>query len=360
MTFVLSNGDQTLSPDSSSSPFNCLLSQNAFLNNTFQTAYVRSVTFDGLPANWTMATDEDGNPLIQVLTANPLMPHENATLSIIYEISLSSHEFNLSGVENISQIPKGLVAQYPLTGSWNLSKMGNASAVVDTAYAIKGNDENTLAVVYDILGWFESNMVYAYNLTLPQDVWTTFSTHSGDCDDQANLFILFCRVLGIPAYLSIGAIYSPGTDVESDGNLHFNLTNTAWHGWAMVYLPTQTGGEWVPVDLTYFSGGEFNNGHIVSSELSQHITGSALALGYTAVSYSVATMDYVGQSVSETNLVQSSDVNWFEYHVMTSVAAPNESTPVSQNLIIIILLIALAIATLAIMTFRFLRQRSYG
>ncbi len=327
MTFTVVNGQNTMQPYDSSSPYYYVLNQNIFRNSTLQTVILDSVTLDGASVGWQTSSDNDGNPMIKILTDKPLKPNSNATVGLSFKIYLSNTTYDLSDIGNISEIPGDLMREYPLTGIWNLSRMGNSSEVVATAMAIKGEEENALQVILRMLRWFEDNMFYISNLTDPQEVWHTFTTHSGDCDDQANLFVLYCRILGIPAYTSLGPMYLPGTDLQSDHNLRFNLTNVAWHGWAMVFLPTKNGGQWFPVDLTFFYGATLQSGHLRSGNVINHINGSAFAL-WDAVEYvQVNSSDYVRDTVDQKRNIIDSDAMWVENHVMVLVEGDYNPPP---------------------------------
>jgi transglutaminase-like putative cysteine protease len=325
ITITVVNGQNTMAPDTFSTSYYYLLNQNIFKNSTLQTVILKSVRFDGASVGWQTSSDDDGNTMIKILTDEPLEPRKNATLELSFRIYLRNATYDLSDIGNISEIPHDMVSPYPLTGIWNLSKMANPSEVVATATSIKGDEENALQVVLRMLRWFEDNMVYASNLTDPQDVWQIFATRSGDCDDQANLFVLFCRINSIPAYTSLGPVYLPGVDLQTDHNLRFNLTNVAWHGWAMVFLPTNSGGQWFPVDLTFFYGATFQSGHLRSDNIINHINGSAFAF-WNAVEYaSVNSTDYVRDTVSQRRNIINSDAMWIENHVM--VPAEGEYPP---------------------------------
>lgn len=350
LNMTLTNGNQTLSPDLPSSPYNFLLDQTIFLNDTTQTAILESVTLDGLPVHYTLTNDTDGNPVIDIPEAMPLGPGENSTLELSFDIYLSRANIDLSGIGNLSDIPSDLAQQYPLTGSWNLTGTDDAQEIYATAMSLKGQDNNVLSIVYNILGWFENNMVYNSSAPYPKSVSETFATRTGDCDDQANLFIAYCRILGIPAYLSVGPIYLPGNDLEDDGNLHFNLTNVGWHAWAMVYLPKSGGGgEWVPVDLTFFGVAPDSEGHIKSQNPSQHITGSALAAYDTVVLSNFNATDYVGDSVYQWDVLVGSNITWTESHIMlplvqTGVSASPELIMLGLTLIVLALVALFAVA----------------
>ena len=327
ITFTVVNGQNTMQPYDSSSPYYYVLNQNIFRNSTLQTVILDSITLDGASVGWQTMSDNDGNPMIRLLTDKPLEPNRNATVGLSFKIYLRNATYDLSSSGNISEIPGDLVDEYPLAGIWNLSRMGNSSEVVATAMAIKGEEENALQVILRMLRWFEDNMFYVSNLTNPQEVWQTFTTRSGDCDDQANLFVLYCRILGIPAYTSLGPMYLPGVDLQSDHNLRFNLTNVAWHGWAMVLLPTTNGSQWFPVDLTFFYGATLQSGHLKSSNVINHINGSALAL-WDAVEYVwVNSSDYVRDTVDQKSNIIDSDVMWIENHEMVLVEGDYNPPP---------------------------------
>jgi hypothetical protein len=94
----------------------------------------------------------------------------------------------------------------------------------------------------------------------------------GDCDDQAILLISLCRIIGIPAYLQIGSIYSPEVDNETSTGWNGHVENIqnriGWHGWAMVYIPPW---EWLPVDLTYSSRGNLLDAMETAAVTSQDV-----------------------------------------------------------------------------------------
>jgi hypothetical protein len=360
VTITVANGHNTMMPDNSSSPYYYLLNQNIFKNGTLQTVILKSVTLDGAFVEWQPSSDDDGNPMIKILTDKPLEPEENATVELSFQIYLRNATYDLSDIGNISEIPRDMVREYPLAGIWNLSRMANSSEVMATVMSIKGEEENALQVILRMLRWFEDNMVYVSNLTNPQSVWQTFATRSGDCDDQANLFVLFCRILGIPAYTSLGPVYLPGVDMQTDHNLRFNLTNVAWHGWAMVFLPTKNGGQWYPVDLTFFHSATFQNGHLRSDNIINHINGSAFALWNSAEYMSVNSSDYVEDTVSQRSNIINSDAFWIENHIMVPAEGGYNPPPTvydSTSLYLILLALATLLAMM-VRTFVSRRPRS--
>lgn len=353
LDLTLVNMGDTLLPDFHATPYYCLLNQNIFPNTTYQTVILKEVLFDGLPAKFTISEDLDGNPWISIQTNRSIGRGENATVSITFLIEVKDRAFDLSDISNISEIPRELSDKYSLVGLWNLSNL-QIEELSSVARSIKGDEENALLIVLKILKWFEENVSYNPNLKVPQDIWTTFLTRSGDCDDQANLFVMFCRILGIPAYTSLGPIYLPGTQqFEEDNNMVFNLTNLAWHGWAMVYLPTKTGGGWYPVDLTFFRGAYYQNSHIKSQNLLDHINGSAFSRWVTLQYQSINHIDYVKETVDTRNAIISSNTRWIESHSMIPVIG--SAQPIMPIGDLYLLLFVFAIVTIL---YLFHRSRS--
>lgn len=358
INITLVNLGEELSPEIPGTPYYYLLNQNIFPNTTYQTVFLKDVLLDGKPAQFERFEDEDGNPYIKVHSNRSLGEYQSAELIMNFVFQTEKKSFDLSEIGNISQIPRELSEEYSLKGVFDLSNFPNPDEILSTAISLKGDNENVLQIISNILMWFEENMRYNSELVAPQDLWTTYSTRSGDCDDQANLFVLFCRAIGIPAYTVLGPIYMPGTDnIEKDNNMIFNLTNVAWHGWVMVYMPTKDGGAWYPVDLTFFKDAYFEDGHIKSRNIIDHITGSAFSQWDTFEYLSVSSMDYVAETVEARAEILSSNVTWYEHHLMLpihgAVTIPQQTMFDPSYIIITLVFITLIII---ILTHRKLRS----
>ena len=225
-----------------------------FMNNTWQTVYL---TKSSWPIERT-ETDEDGNPIaILQLPESKIEPGENVTYTVTYNVESKPRSTpNLTEQEsgNLTEIPDGLIEEYCTEGdAWLISDR----TLQETAYTIADNETNVLSVVKKSIAWIWDNIDYV-SYEVPRYPNETLSGGKGDCDDQAILLITFCRICGIPSYLQIGCIYEFGYTAQQsswNGTVTSVLKRIAWHGWAMVYVPPW---EWLPVDLTYVTGGQSN------------------------------------------------------------------------------------------------------
>uniref|UniRef100_A0A7C3EVX9 Transglutaminase domain-containing protein n=1 Tax=Candidatus Methanomethylicus mesodigestus TaxID=1867258 RepID=A0A7C3EVX9_9CREN len=347
MSVTIANGQQYMDPSNDSSPYYYMLNQNTFKNNSFQTVLVESVKLNGQETSWGLVADADGNPMVSVKSSGALAPHENVSLEIHFKITIQKIEMKLYGPKTISDIPEGLRAAYGMSGVWSPTTINNSAAIISLAESFKDSSGDVVATLFRMLQWFEDNMKYGSDISEPQDIGQTFSTLRGDCDDQANLFVFMCRSLGIPAYTSIGPIFRAGHDMETEGNLVFNLTNVGWHGWAMVYVPLEGGGTWIPVDLTYFNHATLRDNRITSTNLWDHINGSALAFKDTVVYLDIISYDYVSDSRTMKQNILGSDCQWIEEHLMVPASTSFNighagGTALLLALVIMIALIALS------------------
>jgi transglutaminase-like putative cysteine protease len=221
-----------------------------FMNNSRQTVYLLNVSYpvDGV------RFDADGNPVaVLSLPKQVILNGENLTLQIAYRIVIKPHSLSPVSVNRsgtLDEISQELRMRYCVAdGPWQTS----IEELRETAFRIAGNETNVLSLVKRFIQWIKHN-VYYESQGIPQYPIETLSVKAGDCDDQANLLIAFCRIVGIPAYLQIGFIYLPWRDsmiTYWDGHMILRLTRIGWHGWAVIYVPPWG---WIPVDLTYASG----------------------------------------------------------------------------------------------------------
>ncbi|MCS7097894.1 MAG: transglutaminase-like domain-containing protein [Candidatus Methanomethyliaceae archaeon] len=344
ITVKIVNNEEIMLPNSP--PYEFLLNQNIFPNSTYQQSYLNEVTINGIPAHFETHMDVDGNPYIKILTDLPLKKGEFITVSMIFTIQMKGRNFDFSNIGKISEIPREISERYPLIGAWEIEE-SKREEIINLLNSIVGDEDNALLIILKILKWFEDNMKYSFGLFAPQDLWYTYSTRSGDCDDLANLFVLFCRCLHIPAYTVIGAIYMPGvSSSEQYENMIFNLNNVAWHGWAMVYLPTRYGECWYPVDLTFFRGAYFEDLHIKSLNPIDHIIYSGFAIYPTFEYLSIKTQNYIVEASNVREIIKNSNISWIEYHHMKPLYNTSNIYISIHDFIVIALFIILALLIL--------------
>ncbi|UCC28363.1 MAG: transglutaminase domain-containing protein, partial [Candidatus Bathyarchaeota archaeon] len=115
---------------------------------------------------------------------------------------------------------------------------------------------------------------------------------------QAILLITLCRIVGIPAFLQIGAIQTHQLLNPSYWDSHLEVVQKwiGWHGWAMVYIPPW---KWLPVDLTYVFGG-------LDNPLNA-ITNAAVTSQITIQYMNISQTDYVASSRNEREFLTSNN-----------------------------------------------------
>jgi transglutaminase-like putative cysteine protease len=255
-----------------------------FLNNSWQTVYLLNVSY---PITETKP-DSDGNPTaFMQFPESGLEPNGNLTYNVFYRVVFKPRALqqifeNRSG--SLQEIPEDLKTTFcQSTGLWQ----SDNPLIRDLAFTIAKNETKVLSIVSDFVQWITQNIEYE-SLDVPRYPIETLMGREGDCDDQANLIIGLCRAVGIPAYLQIGCIYTPGENSTRhywDNLLTSTLINIGWHGWAVVYVPPWG---WLPVDLTYSKGNK--------SDPLSHITSSAILTSPTVQYSNVTFSNYVLES----------------------------------------------------------------
>jgi len=275
-----------------------------FMNNSWQTVYLLNASY---PID-DIQIDADGNPIASLSFPTSTIPSgENLTLQVAYKIvlkprSLPAISVNQSGV--LDEIPEELKKRYCRdNGPWQMSR----EEIRKLAYEIAGNETNVLLLLKKFILWIKKNLEYE-SQDLPRYPIETLSVKAGDCDDQANLLVAFCRTIGIPAYLQIGCVYLPQRDSES---AHWNdhwmlkLTRIGWHGWAMVYVPPWG---WVPVDLTFASG--------ILADPINAIRNAAIIVRAVAQYANITETDYVASSRIYREFLLSNGFKIYEHDVL--------------------------------------------
>lgn len=256
-----------------------------FMNNSWQTVFLRMVSH---PIRG-FIHDSDGNKIVILnVTRESLKPSEKISLNATYwliskERRLPSISEDKSGTLN--DIPKDLKEEYcKPTRLWGI----NTSLLEEKAQEIRGGEIRVLSIVREFVRWIASNIKYSSS-EVPRYPHETFTTFTGDCDDQANLLIAFCRTVGIPAYLQVGCVYIERYNQSRmywSGHLLIRQIRVGWHGWAMVYIPPWG---WLPVDLTYVEGD-------LRREPLNAILFSAIVRHYVFQYMNITSTDYIAES----------------------------------------------------------------
>jgi len=275
-----------------------------FMNDTWQTVYLLNASY---PVE-EIQTDTDGNPVASIsFPTSKILHGENFTYQIAYRIILKPRSLppiseNQSGTLN--EINGELKEKYcRAKGPWQVEQ----EELRDLAFKIASNETNVLVLLKKFILWIKSNIDYE-SQDLPKYPIETIKAKAGDCDDQANLLITFCRIIGIPAYLQIGCIYLPQREAENiywEGHWMLRLTRIGWHGWAVVYVPPWG---WVPVDLTYVPG--------IFSDPLNAIKEAAIITHATVQYANVTETDYIASSRSYREFLLSNGFKIYEHDAM--------------------------------------------
>ncbi|MEM2111827.1 MAG: transglutaminase-like domain-containing protein [Candidatus Bathyarchaeia archaeon] len=286
-----------------------------FMNNSWQTVYLANSSF---PIEKT-EEDNDGNSVAYLsLPKAKISPGENLSYQVVYKVVLkprSTPEISENISETLDSISEGLKNQYcAMEGPWQV----NNSMLRELAYEIVGDETNVLTIVKEIILWIDEN-VDDRTLEIPRYPNETYHEKAGDCDDQANLLITLCRIIGIPAYLQLGCIYLPNYNENSilwNNHLFINLTWIGWHGWAIVYIPPWG---WLPVDLTFVEGN-------LSEEPLNAIKTSAIMSHPTVQYANVIRTDYVAESRIFRSFLRIHEFYLYEHDVMKQEEKLNEKS----------------------------------
>ncbi len=272
-----------------------------FMNNSWQTVYLVNST----PSINDVKTDADGNRIATLQFSKLwLNPGENISYAATYQVVSKPRklgDINETASKGLNEFPPFLKEKYlGANGSWLVNARARAE-LESLAYSIAGNETKVLTIVKKLVNWIATNITYKTHEG-PLYPNETLLEREGDCDDQAILLITMCRILGIPAFLQIGAIYTPYLQQENRSYWTNHLTviykRIGWHGWAMVYIPPWG---WLPVDLTYVFGGGLKD------NLSNAITNAAVTSQTTIQYMNISQTDYVNSSRKARNFLINND-----------------------------------------------------
>ncbi len=217
-----------------------------FTNNSWQTVYLQSCNW---PYNKTV--DQEGNPII-ILDVPLIPPARCVTISVnlcIIEKEREAPRVTLYSSGDLDDIPEELKEEYCKSGGiWLFDDdLKNLAYQIWNAENYTGN---VLNIVASLANWIGENTQYhSFELGLyPNE---TLHLGKGDCDDQSNLLIALCRILGIPAFLQLGCLQVlelPERETFWDGHLMVYYNLVGFHAWAMIYIPPWG---WLPFDMTW-------------------------------------------------------------------------------------------------------------
>lgn len=257
-----------------------------FMNNSWQTVYLVNST----PSIKTIENDTDGNQ-VAVLQFSEMLLYSGQNISFAVTYRVVSKPRTLDNItettsETLDKIPTPLKEKYlRAEGPWLI----NNTEIQNLAYNITKNETKVLTIVKNFVSWINKTVTYPDQMhEVPQYPNETLFEREGDCDDQAILFVTLCRIIGIPAFVQIGAIYIPSR-LKNVSYWENRVTavqkRIGWHGWAMVYIPPWG---WLPVDLTYVFGG-------LGNPLNA-ITNAAVTSQITIQFMNISQTDYVASS----------------------------------------------------------------
>ena len=191
--------------------------------------------------------------------------------------------FNVSGT--LDDIPSTLKEEYCRPqGTWLFDE-----ALRNLSYRIWSSENftvNVLRIVRGLADWIGENTEYA-SFETPLYPNETYSLRKGDCDDQSNLLITLCRILGIPAFLQMGFLQNPElpeNETYWGGHLVTRLRLIGFHAWAMIFIPPWG---WLPFDMTWGWS---------RSDAFRGIRSAAIYSKFTALMMNVTESDWAGDA----------------------------------------------------------------
>jgi hypothetical protein len=219
-------------------------------------------------------------------------------------------------------------------------------SIRELAHDIAGNETKVLETVEALIEWIRDNISYKTH-EIPLYAAETVTAGVGDCDDQAILLIALLRILGIPSYLQIGAIYIPDhVEVSQDywnNSLSIVERRIGWHGWAVAYVPPWG---WLPVDLTYVPEG-------LDNPLNAILQG-AVTQQNTVQYMNISRTDYIADSTEARSFLID---NGFQVHIEDEMTyLPQESGVRGLTPFISAVLIAAIVATGLLVVFMMMRR----
>ena len=316
-----------------------------FFNNTSQTVRLTSSSHKVV-----IASDSERNPIGLFQVDRHLGPGQGILIQADFRAFTMltpmrrfewtpELEYHSSGL--MREIPRELIAQYCVpAGPWKINDAADSwRSVRELALKLAGNETNVLKTVVRMIDWLGQNVRYPTTkrdrILLPDE---TLAALEGDCDEQSNLIISLCRIVGIPAYLQCGCTYLP-SKVEKrtryDGRVSLELDRIGWHAWAMVYIPPWG---WLPVDMTM--------GYSKEDALRAIQTAAPQALS-TLISNNYFTKDYVSETNHDAEQLKRMNVRIEQRDIMKPIEISSEYQASGHAWITTLTLICLGVVVLS-------------
>ncbi len=309
-----------------------------FMNNSWQTGYLVNSTLR-IEA---IENDTDGNQIAVLQFPEMLLnPRRNISYSVTYRVVTKPRaldHINGSASKSLNEIPVSLKEKYlAAEGPW----LVNDIELQNLAYNIAGDESNVLTIIKNFVSWINKNIDYPPQMhEVPQYPNETITKHEGDCDDQAILLVTLCRIIGIPAFIQIGAIYIPSR-LENISYWKKQVTavqkRIGWHGWAMVYIPPWG---WLPVDLTYVF-------EPITADPLNAVKNAAVTSQITVQYKNISHTDYVASSLEAREFLTNNSLYVFMEDEMIEVIRQENSSGESVEKLFPVFLVAVVAALLA-------------
>jgi len=160
------------------------------------------------------------------------------TLAVTLEVTQRLHVWELDegNVLAKSEVPQYYLDHY-MGDEWRI--IVNDPHIEALREEIVGDETDVYLIAKAIYDWIDDNVDYYIwtNHDGPLSSLETLEERKGDCDDQSMLFCALARSAGVPAWLQLGAVYSPGSG------------DMGGHAWVQMFMPTEDGGTNVTIDI---------------------------------------------------------------------------------------------------------------
>ena len=266
------------------------------MNNTWQTVFVinHSHPFEKI------TEDEDGNSIAVLDVQRYLQPGESVSYSVSYNVfsklrTIPDLNENESG--KLEDIPENLREEFCVSQPpWLVED----EEIREVASDIAEDETRVLTIIKKFAKCICENIQFpSQRHEHPYYPNETLKEREGDCDDQAILFVTFCRAYGIPSFIQVGCVYLPdfyANITTWEDHISYEFRRIGWHGWTIAYIPPWG---WLPIDLTYVMGS--------LAEPLNAIYHGAVTLQETIQESNISRVDYVASSRTYRDLLLQND-----------------------------------------------------